>query len=135
MSIEGRIAVDVNFTDSATNPASVKKIQLVASDAYSTGKVILLSGTVNTAASSIDVNPSAYRGADGSLVSFATGVTRVAFAVSGTNQRTIEDAGETMALRSLSSRVAVGECSVSTQAFTIAAGSGTAAYTAVFYGT
>ena len=72
MSIEGRIAIDVNFADSsdATGVQSLKKISLVDTSSYSSGKVAIVTGTCGTAAVSIALAPTSYRDSSGSGVWF-----------------------------------------------------------------
>ena len=83
MSLEGRIAIDVNFADSSdsTGVQSLKKISLVDTTSYSSGKVAIVTGTVGTAAITIVGNNLSYRNASGQLVAF-TGFSRVAFQAS-----------------------------------------------------
>lgn len=85
MSIEGRIAVDVGFSDSTTASGvqSLKRIALTSTDSYSSGKVAVLSGTASTQAITVPVNPTAFRDAGGSLVSFTSSISKVAFKSSG----------------------------------------------------
>jgi hypothetical protein len=69
MSIEGRINVDVLFHDK-DGTASLKVVSLQDSQAYTSGKVAVVSGTCGTSAVTIQVAPTAYRDASGALVSF-----------------------------------------------------------------
>lgn len=135
MSIEGRIAIDVNFADSTTGTGvqSLKKIALADTQTYTTGKVALVSGTAGTAAVAIAVAPSEYKDASGAAVSFAT-VSRFAFAASAAAVCS-EAAGSGVAI-SGSNRVAVCDSrSGGTAGFNVSAYSGTASYTLVIYGT
>ena len=135
MSIEGRIAVDVSFADSATSSGvqSLKRITLTSTDSYTTGKVALVSGTCGTAAVAVAVAPSTYSDSSGSAVSFAT-VTRFAFAASAAAVCS-EVAGAGVAV-SGGSRVSVSDSrSGGTAGFNVSAYSGTASYTLVIYGT
>ena len=135
MSIEGRIAVDVSFADSATSSGvqSLKRITLTSTDSYTTGKVALVSGTCGTAAVAVAVAPSTYSDSSGSAVSFAT-VTRFAFAASAAAVCS-EVAGAGVAV-SGGSRVSVSDSrSGGTAGFNVSAYSGTASYTLVVYGT
>ena len=79
--VKGRIAVDVQFTDSTTSEGvqSLKTITLQDATEYATGKVAIVTGTTGTAAVTINVAPSTYRDASGALVSLAS-VERIAFA-------------------------------------------------------
>ena len=135
MSIEGRIAVDVSFADSATSSGvqSLKRITLTSTDSYTTGKVALVSGTCGTAAVAVAVAPSTYSDSSGFAVSFAT-VTRFAFAASAAAVCS-EVAGAGVAV-SGGSRVSVSDSrSGGTAGFNVSAYSGTASYTLVVYGT
>ena len=86
MSIEGRIAIDVNFADSATSSGvqSLKKISLIDTTSYTSGQVAIVTGTVGTAA--ITFNPPTfgdmYKDASGNAPTFTNGVSRIAFASS-----------------------------------------------------
>ena len=135
MSIEGRIAVDVSFADSATSSGvqSLKRITLTSTDSYTTGKVALVSGTCGTAAVAVAVAPSTYSDSSGFAVSFAT-VTRFAFAASAAAVCS-EVAGAGVAV-SGGSRVSVSDSrSGGTAGFNVSAYSGTASYSLVIYGT
>jgi hypothetical protein len=140
MSIEGRIAIDVGFTDSATSTGvqSVKRISLTSTDAYTSGKVVVVAGTCGTAAVSISVEPG-YRDADGASVAI-NGVTRFAFASSG-RARCSEEAGvgqtqgRAVAI-SGGNRVAISDIDGNpSNGFSVVAYSGTVSYTLVIYGT
>lgn len=138
MSIEGRIAIDVSFADtSATGSQNAKLISLIDTTSYSSGKVAIVTGTCGTAAVSINVATSTYRASDGSLVGFTTGVTRYAFASDSTAGHYLEPSVVESVVFSRSSKPGVSECVADTNSFSITAAgtSGTAAYTAVFYGT
>jgi len=135
MSIEGRIAIDVNFADSsdATGVQSLKKISLVDTSSYSSGKVAIVTGTCGTAAVAIALAPTSYRDASGGFVSFSV-VSRIAFAA---NPSCSCDAdGENEQLVSSGNRVGVTDVSQPTGFIVAKSGtSGTAAYTLVMYGT
>lgn len=135
MSLEGRIAIDVAFSDSAasTGTQSLKRLVLTSTDAYTSGKVALVAGTCGTAAVAIAVAPSTYKDSSGSAVSFAT-VTRFAFAASAAAVCS-EAAGAGVAI-SGGSRVAVCDSrNGGTAGFNVSAYSGTASYSLVIYGT
>jgi hypothetical protein len=135
MSIEGRIAVDVGFTDSASSDGvqAVKRLSLTSTDSQTTGKVAIIAGTCGTAAVAIAVAPSTYRDADGSLVSFTT-VDRFAFAASAA-ARCAEATGSGVAISS-ASRVALSDArGGGTAGFNVSAYSGTASFTVVVVGT
>jgi hypothetical protein len=140
MSIEGRIAIDVGFTDTHTAAAvqSVQRISLTSTDAFATGKVAVLSGTASTASLQIanySVTPS-YRDASGNVVTFSV-VRRIMFSWSGTNQRTLTDSEyDNFKLCSSSGAVALTQFLPSdTVAPLISSGTGTGTYTIVLYGT
>jgi hypothetical protein len=135
MSIEGRIAIDVGFTDSATSTGvqSVKRIALTSTDAYTAGKVVVVAGTCGTAAVSITSDTS-YRDADGELVIF-NAVTRFAFASSGAARCSEAFGGRGVAI-SGGNRVAISDIDGNpTNGFSVVAYSGTVSYTLVIYGT
>lgn len=135
MSLEGRIAIDVNFGDSstATGVQSLKKVSLTSTDSYSSGKVAIVAGTCGTAAVAVAVAPSTYRDSSGSAVTFST-VTRFAFAASAAAVCS-EASGAGLAI-SGGSRVSVCDSrSAGTAGFNVSAYSGTASYTLVIYGT
>ena len=135
MSIEGRIAIDVNFADSsdATGVQSLKKISLVDTSSYSSGKVAIVTGTCGTAAVSIALAPTSYRDASGGFVSFSV-VSRIAFAANPSSYCGVD--GEDEQVVSSGNRVSVTDVSQPTS-FSVAriGTSGTAAYTLVMYGT
>lgn len=134
MSIEGRMAVDVSFSDSAsgTGMQSLKRLALTSTDAYSSGKVAIVAGTCGTAAVAVAVAPSSYKDADGSAVSFAS-VSRFAFAASAAAVCS-EAAGAGVAITG-GNRVAISDGrSGGTSGFNVSAYSGTASYTLVIYG-
>jgi hypothetical protein len=135
MSIEGRIAVDVSFADSATSDGvqSLKKITLTESTPYTTGKVAIVTGTCGTASVAVAVAPSTYKDSTGVTVSFAT-VNRFAFAASAAAVCS-EAAGSGLTV-SGGSRVSVCDSrSGGTAGFSVASYAGTASYTLVIYGT
>ena len=84
MTLEGRIAVDVSFSDStsASSVQSLKRLSLTSTDAYSTGKVAVLTGTAGTAAVTLTMNPTTYKDSSGAAVAF-TSISRIAFKSSG----------------------------------------------------
>ena len=138
MSIEGRIAVDVSFADTATSSGvqSLKKITLVDTQSYTTGKVAIVTGTVGTASVNIETQPMspAYRDASGAVVSFAR-VSRVAFQAS----RFCLIADPNNSTNKLQSSGAVGVSDWNPDSFSVDVvpqfTAGTASYTLVLYGT
>lgn len=135
MSIEGRIAVDVSFADTATSSGvqSLKKITLVDTTAYATGKVAIVAGTCGTAAVTISTTPTVYRDSSGSLVSFAA-LERVAF--SATPSATVDvqqrNNGGDNSITSRNGQISVVDSPAVSFVYTTA---GTASYTLVLYGT
>lgn len=135
MSIEGRIAVDASFSDltTATSVQSLKRLVAISTDAYSTGKVAIVTGTCGTAAVAVAVAPSTYRDSSGAVVSFAT-VSRFAFSASAPAVCS-EAAGVAVAV-SDGSRVAVSDSrNGGTSGFNVSAYSGTASYSVLILGT
>lgn len=144
MPLEGRIAIDLGFTDTATGTdavQSLKRISLVESTGVTTGKVALVSGTASTAAASL-WNASdgsqldafgGYRDASGQPVTFTT-VSRIALQGSGTSGVVIEDQGlSVVEMLSVGNQIAVGNHNGG-QHITIRTLGGTASFTAVLYG-
>lgn len=134
MTIEGRIAVDVGFSDSTagTGSQSLKRLSLASTDAYATGKVAIVAGTCGTSAVAVAVAPSTYKDSSGAAVSFAA-VSRFAFASSAAAVCS-EAAGSGVAI-SGGSRVSVCDSrSGGTAGFNVSAYAGTASYTLVIYG-
>lgn len=136
MSIEGRIAIDVAFSDttSDTGVQSLKRLVLTSTDAYTSGKVAIIAGTMTTAGATISLAPTAYKDASGSAVSF-TSVSRYAFACSAPAY-----ASESPAVRlfSNSNRVAVCDAyntAASSVTLSPTFTSGTASYSLVIVGT
>jgi len=135
MNIEGRIAIDVNFADSATSDGvqSLKKISLTDTTSYTTGKVMVVTGTVGTTATAISYAPSTYRDASGNVVSLNS-ISRIAFAatplayVDATPPGSAADA----VVGSKNNSVAVLDAEAVAYVYTTA---GTASYTLVLYGT
>ena len=135
MSIEGRIAVDVSFADTATSSGvqSLKKITMVDTTSYATGKVAIVAGTCGTAAVTISTTPTVYRDSSGSLVSFAA-LERVAF--SATPSATVDvqprNSGGDNSITSRNGQISVVDAPAVSFVYTTA---GTASYTLVLYGT
>ena len=138
MSIEGRIAIDVSFADSATSDGvqSLKKISLTDTTSYTTGKVAIVTGTCGTAAVNLDVFSLAYKNAAGDSVSLTP--QRIMFSASGSSPVVAKAAiSDDPYLISQNNEVCVsrwGDSSISVDVF-VDAESGTASYTLVLYGT
>lgn len=80
MSIEGRINVDCLFHDK-DGTASMKVVSLQSSDAYTTGKVAVITGTVGSAQTTITVSD-VYKNSSGDPVTIGE-AQRVLFAYKG----------------------------------------------------
>jgi hypothetical protein len=139
MSIEGRIAIDIGFTDTHTTEgvSAVQRITLTETDSYTSGKVAVLTGTITTAGTTFGA-ATGYRDASGNTVTFAE-IDRVAFKAS--QDSTLSDDAGFAKIRCRTGRVAVGELRVGGgEALTLARTSaltwtaGTASYTLVLYG-
>lgn len=132
MAIDGRINVDVLFHDT-DGTASLKVVSLEGSTAHTSGKVAIVTGTCGTTAVTIATNPSVYRNASGSLVSFST-IERVAFAATPSATVDVQQrgAGGDNYITSRNGQVAVVDTPAVTFVYTTA---GTASYTLVLYGT
>jgi hypothetical protein len=142
MSIEGRIAIDVSFADSATSDGvqSLKKISLADTTSYTTGKVAILAGTCGTAAVTVATLGEAvdFKDAIGSAAVFSS-FTRLALSSPQAVLMTGTGKYENLAMASQGGNGAVGNMppsvfspsgSLAVQSF-----SGTASYTIVLYGT
>lgn len=135
-SLDGRIAIDVGFASKSDDGSvqSVKKLTLTDTVAYTSGKVALLKGTLETGGATINwtqLSPE-YRDAAGSSVSFIN-VSRIGFL--STRDAYCSSTGSINRIRS-SGELSINhwnslDTSISINAvFT----SGTAAYTLVLYG-
>lgn len=141
MSIEGRIAIDVSFADTATSSGvqSLKKISLVDTTSYTSGKVALVAGTTGTAETTIQIAPSQYVDASGAAVSIAP-VGRFVFACSRAATVRFQDGPVIAAIAgSDGNRATVAELVLGSQSPTVSVvpyfSAGTASYTLVLYGT
>jgi hypothetical protein len=135
MSIEGRIAVDVSFADSATSGGvqSLKKITLTDTTPYTAGKVAIVTGTCGTASSAVAVAPTTYKDANGNVVSFVT-IERFAFSATGAKCRCQNDWAS---VQSSGGNASVCELKQAADDFQVNVDgtAGTASYTLVIYGT
>ena len=131
MSIEGRIAIDIGFTDTHTTGGvqNVQRIALAVTDSYTSGKAVVLTGTLGTAVVFLNTAPTTFRDASGSLVSFAD-TRRVIIETS--RPCAIGDGGNGLVGQTLCMFQVNGTPQIEIQQ---QATSGTSAYTAVFYGT
>ena len=142
MPLEGRISVDVGFTDtdSSGGAQSLKRIALVDASSYTTGKVAVLTGTAGTAAVSLGlvgtIPTTTYRDAAGQFVAFGS-IIRVAFAWSGSSRRFLTDAEyDSFKVASSSSQACITSLTpVDNLNPTISSGTGTGTYTIVLFGT
>ena len=138
MSIEGRIAIDVSFSDSTTSSGvqSLKKISLTDTTPYTSGKVAIASGTVGTATQTLSI--SSYENAAGEQVTFTT-ARRVAFRSVGAEGRFLLSSSPFELFGAVSDgNLAVSDIPVgftSTAGYRVKTSSGTASYTIVLYGT
>jgi hypothetical protein len=141
MSIEGRIAVDVSFADSATSGGvqSLKKIQLADTTGYTAGRAVIVTGTCGTANVTVATSPTTFRDASGAIVDFDTDagiIQRFAFSATGSmascqNQAGAQafSSGGRVSVTDAGSMQAGEEFVIRTEA------SGTSAWTLVIYGT
>jgi hypothetical protein len=133
MSLEGRINVDVLFHDK-DGTASLKVVSLQDSQAYTSGKVAIVSGTVGTSAITIQVAPTAYRDASGALVSFFE-IQRFVIK-SGPARLLLENPSVIVDANSLTVvSDATGDFGDAGQLPTVRSQSGTSSYTIAMYGT
>jgi len=132
MSIEGRIAIDVNFADSATSSGvqSLKKISLTDTTSYTTGKVAIVTGTVGTSEVTVYVSGvTDYKDAAGDAVTISN-IQRLAYKASGQRVRFYDGFAERYASGDVVNVTQVEGVSMSVQTT-----AGTASYTLVLYGT
>lgn len=132
MSIEGRINIDALFHDK-DGTASLKVVSLESSNAYTSGKVAMITGTCGTSAVTIQLAPTTYRDASGAAVSFTE-----------INSTIVQPAGAGIVMTNPSVSVAVNKMAViyedigdlddSGQLPTVRAASGTASFSIVFVG-
>ena len=133
MSIEGRINIDALFHDK-DGTASLKVVSLESSNAYTSGKVAIITGTAGTAQTSIAVS-GVYRDASGQLVEIVP--QRLAFSWDGVNSRLLEGKDDTNTVNLLV-RSRRGETSVvtsigSTSYVLRSSGGNTGTYTILMY--
>ena len=130
--VRGRIAVDVQFTDSTTSAGvqSLKTITLQDATEYTTGKVAVISGTVGTTETTLYASGvTGYKNASGEQVTIGA-IQFVAFQATGQRVRFYDGFAERYASAGIVN-VAQPE-GVSMSVYTTA---GTASYTLVVYGT
>ncbi len=132
MSIEGRISVDATFHDK-DGDESLNVVSLSASREYLTGKVAVVTGTVGASNQTFLTDPSTYRNAAGSIVSFENGVSVIVFICSAEAQLS-ENSGSAYSRAIANTPVVLHTEQSGIDGFTIRTNSGTATYTAVMYG-
>lgn len=135
MATRGKLAVDIQFTDSTTSAVGVNSMKTLAmqqSSEYTTGKVAIVSGTAGTATVSVPVAPTTYKDSSGDAVSLS-GVSWFSFRSSALASCT-EVAGEGKCV-SDDEMVTISVATGGTAGFSIAADTGTASYTLAIYGT
>lgn len=133
----GRIAVDVQFADSTTADGiqSLKTISLQDATEYTSGKVVIVTGTVGTVTQQIPLTT--YRNASGGTVAFTT-ARRVAFQCVGATGFFVLTSLAPFSIGAISQgNLAV--CDIpgqfaATSGHRIVANGGTASYTLVLYG-
>lgn len=136
--VRGRIAVDVQFSDSTTADGvqSLKTLTLQDATEYASGKVAIVTGTVGTAAQTISLTQS-YKDAAGNFVSFSS-VNRFAFrgtpGVSLYSGFTIFGASKNNAVSVVSNPISGDALSLLQITASNAGTAGTASYTLVIYG-
>lgn len=92
--VSGTISINLALTDSTALPTKtvLKSLALSEDVEVSGGQVAIVSGTVGTASVTIALEPTIYRNASGSFVSFTTAPTRITLQASGTNEVRLLDA-------------------------------------------
>jgi hypothetical protein len=149
MSVEGSISVAVDFNDTYEETAVdvLKKVRLESQDAYTTGKVAIVSGTCSTTATVINALAPGYIGPNGEAVTFSA-VSRIGFIANARANVTGTGALNSLKLSSQNNRVAISEIPEGTTGggggptydLYVARSlglfeSGTASYTVFIYGT
>jgi hypothetical protein len=131
VTIEGRISVDATFHDKSGDE-SLNVVSLSALREYLTGKVAVVTGTVGASNQTILTQPSTYRNAAGSIVSFEI-VTVIAFTCSSDAELS-EVSGSAYSRVLANTPVVLHPEQGGIDGFSIRTNSGTATYTAVMYG-
>jgi hypothetical protein len=110
MSVEGSISVAVDFNDTASDEGLevLKKIRLSSNDAYTAGKVAIVSGTCSTTAAVINVLNPGYIGADGEEMSFSS-VHRIGLIANERANATGSNGLHSLKISSQNNRVAISE--------------------------
>jgi hypothetical protein len=133
MTLLGKVAIDVQFSDSTTagGVRSLKTVSLQHASEYDTGRVAVIAGTCGTSAVTVPISPTTYKDATGSAVSFAS-VSRAAFSADAAGRVKCDGTGD-WTLYSRAGQIAVSE-SFETASFSISTTAGTSAWTLVLYG-
>ena len=133
MSILGKFAIDVQFTDSTADGGvrSLKTVALQHATEYDTGRIAVLTGTCGTSAVTVAVAPTTYKDSTGSAVSFSS-VSRAAFSADAAGRVKCDGSGD-WTLYSRAGQIAVSEA-FETASFSISTTAGTSAWTLVLYG-
>lgn len=73
MALSGTINASISFLDSASSSGveSEKKLSLSSADVYTTGQVVVVTGTVGTSAISVDISATGFRNAAGNEVTLS----------------------------------------------------------------
>jgi hypothetical protein len=110
MSVEGSISVAVDFNDTYEETAVnvLKKIRLESQDAYTTGKVAIVSGTCSTTATVINALSPGYIGPNGEAVTFSA-VSRIGFIANPRANATGSSGLRGLKICSQNNRVAISE--------------------------
>jgi len=136
MTLEGRIAVDVSFSDSTSTSGvqSLKKISLVDTTSYATGKVAILTGTAGGISQTIVSNGlTTFRNAAGQIVDFGSSATSISRAAIQASADDVFVGDGVNAIYLAKSVVTVFKPQGST--ITVSTPGPTASYTIVLYGT
>jgi hypothetical protein len=135
MSIEGRIAVDIGYTDTytAASVQSVQRITLSGAETYSSGAVAIIAGTVGTAITTINpYGANGYKNAAGAEVSFSS-LHYLAIKGSDVSVRAFDGQGDAIVVYS-DGQPAVSVIPVDISELRLKSINGTSAYTLVLYG-
>ena len=134
MALDGRITVDALFHDT-DGTASLKVVSLEDSQEYTSGKVLIVTGTVGTATVTIDASATGYKDATGEDVSLSA-VSRLACRATGS--RVTLDRGNATAVVGYPNNngMATSELNVEGPSYNyrLSTTAGTASYTLVLYG-
>lgn len=133
MSIEGSISIAFDFNDvsTAVGVDSLKKVRVAQNAAFTTGKVVCLSGTVSTTVQNIDLTALGYRDAAGDEVTIST-VHRIAFQCDPSAVLHFVDSDEL--IRSRNNNISITCCQNTDDTIQLYTTSGTSSYTLAIYG-